>query len=415
MDARHVTPADDFDPLATDDPAAVYAEFERMRREVPVARTSAYGGYWALTRYADVRDAAADSQLFISSVRAVVPSDPRGLRRPPLNFDAPRHTPYRRALDRTLQRARIERLEPALRTHARRELRPLLEAGEGDFASGFGSIFPAWVTAEWLNLDPGIAPVLARTAAEWVDGWRRQDGDLVTARSEQMYDIARRLVADRASAPRAVDDDPASSLLAERDEEGGGLDPDQIVAALRQSLVVGMVAPPILLGAIVLHLARDRTLQDRLRADPALIPAAIEEFVRLYSPYRGFARTVSRSVEIGGRRIEPGEPVTLAYAAANRDPAMFESPAEFRLDRENIAQHLGFGRGRHACVGMPLARLSLQIAVGELLAATSWFDADEPPGTGARMPEVGPTTVTIRLAPAGDASGAAERGTLEAP
>jgi cytochrome P450 len=314
-----------------------------------------------------------------------------------------------------LQRARIDRLEPALRAHARRELRPLLDAGTGDFASGFGSLFPAWVTSEWLNLDPEIAPVLARTASEWVDGWRRQDGELVTARSEQMYDIARSLVADRSAAPRAVDDDPASSLLAERDEEGRGLEPDQIVAALRQSLVVGMVAPPILLGAIVLHLARDRELQDRLRAELDLIPAAVEEFVRLYSPYRGFARTVSRPVEIAGRLIEPGEPVTLAYAAANRDPDAFASPSEFRLDRPNIAQHLGFGRGRHACVGMPLARLSLQVGLSELLAATSWFDAEEPPGTGARMPEVGPTAVPIRLAPAASAADAADRGTLEAP
>jgi len=391
---------DDFDPGTTDSPAAVYAEFDRLRREAPVARTSALGGYWALTRYDDVRDAAADSRLFISSVKAVVPSDPRGLRRPPLNFDAPRHTPYRRALDRTLQRRRLERLEPALRGHARRELGPLLAAGSGDVASGFGSIFPAWVTAEWLNLEPEIAPVLAATAAEWVDGWRRLDAETVTARSERMYEIARRLVADRAANPRPVEEDPASSLLAERDDDGSALEPDQIVGALRQSLVVGMVAPPILLGAIVLHLGRDRDLQDRLRADLSLVPAAFEEFVRLYSPYRGFARTVSEPTVLHGRRIEPGEPVTLAYAAANRDPAVFERPDEFVLDRPNIAQHLGFGRGRHACVGMPLARLSLTIAVTELLAATAWFDAEEPPGTGARMPEVGPTSVLVRVQPA---------------
>lgn len=388
---------DDFDPMVSEAPSDVYAEFDRLRREAPVAWTSALGGYWAFTRYADVVAAASDSRLYISSVKAVVPSDPRGLRRPPLNFDAPRHTPYRRALDRTLQRRRIERIEPALHVHARRELQPLLDAGEGDFASGFGSIFPAWVTAEWLNLEPEIAPVLARTASEWVDGWRRQDAQTVTAKSELMYGIARQLVADRSASPRPVEEDPASSLLAERDENGEGLDPEQIVGALRQSLVVGMVAPPILLGAIVQHLSRDRELQDRLRRDPALVPAAVEEFVRLYSPYRGFARTVSEPVDVGGRRIDPGEPITLAYAAANRDPEMFPEPTEFRLDRPNIAQHLGFGRGRHACVGMPLARLALRVAIEELLAATDDFEADEPPGTGARMPEVGPTAVPMRV------------------
>lgn len=100
----------------------------RLRRTCPVAHSSGYGGFWALTRHADVAAAASDPVTFISSVRAVVLSDPRGLRRPPLNYDAPAHTPYRRALDRTLQRARIERLEPRLRAHAARELTPLIEA-----------------------------------------------------------------------------------------------------------------------------------------------------------------------------------------------------------------------------------------------------------------------------------------------
>ena len=376
---------DDFGTVVDDEPAAVYAEFDRLRAEAPAAWTSTLGGYWALTRYDDVVAAASDSRRYISSVKAVVPSDPRGLRRPPLNFDAPRHTPYRRALDRTLQRKRLERLEPALRAHARRELGTLLEAGEGDVASGFGSIYPAWVTAEWLNLEPGTAPVLAATASEWVDGWRRQDAETVTAKSELMYGIARRLVADRGVEPRPVEEDPASSLLAERDEAGEGLDPEQIVGALRQSLVVGMVAPPILLGAILLHLGADRELQARLRAEPDLVPEAFEEFVRLYSPYRGFARTVAEPVELHGRTISPGEPVTL------------ESPGEFRLGRPNLAQHLGFGRGRHACVGMPLARLSLRIALEEVLAATRDFEASAPPGTGARMPEVGPTSVWMRV------------------
>jgi cytochrome P450 len=126
---------------------------------------------------------------------------------------------------------------------------------------------------------------------------------------------------------------------------------------LRQSLVVGMVAPPIMIGGICAHLSRDQALQSQLRSDPSLLPAAIEEFVRLYNPYRGFARTVSKPVHLHGQTIEPGTPVTMTYCAANRDPEVFERPHEFLMGRENIAQHLGFGRGRHRCVGQPLAKL----------------------------------------------------------
>lgn len=126
---------------------------------------------------------------------------------------------------------------------------------------------------------------------------------------------------------------------------------------LRQSLVVGVVAPPILIGSICKHLSDDKALQARLRSDESLIPASMEEFVRLYSPYRGFSRTASKEVHLHGQTVRPGEPITLHYTSANRDPEVFDNPDEFVLGRPNIAAHMGFGRGRHRCAGMPLARM----------------------------------------------------------
>ncbi|MFC7111171.1 cytochrome P450 [Nonomuraea rubra] len=389
---------DDFDPEAAGSVEESLAMYARLRSSCPVARSSRHGGFWALTRYADVAAAASDPVTFISSVRAVVPSDPRGLRRPPLNYDAPAHTPYRRALDRTLQRARIDRLEPRLRAHAARELTPLVERGGGDIAQEFGAVFPAWVTTEWLNLDPHLAPELAATAARWVRAWRDLDREVVNETSERMYAMARDLVRDRRAAPRPVEEDPASSLLAER-PGGRPLEAEHIVGALRQCLVVGMVAPPILLGSICVHLARHRELQSELRARPELLPAALEEFLRLFTPYRGFARTVSAEIELHGRRIRPGEPVTLVYASANRDEAVFPDPDTFVQGRPNIAAHLAFGRGRHACAGMPLARLSMRLALEELLRRTSAIEAGGPVES-ARMPEIGAVSVPVRLRPA---------------
>lgn len=386
----------DFDPGESDLPEDVHRQYRRLRARCPVAYSTSYGGFWALSRHADVRATALDDATFISSVRAVVPSDPRGLRRPPLNYDAPAHTPFRQALERTLTRARLAHLEPRIREHAVAQLAPLLERGEGDIAQEFGARYPAWVTTEWLNLDSTEAPVLAQTAARWVNAWREQDRETVNTSSERMYDMARALVADRRARPRDPAGDPASSLLAER-AEGEPLPEEQIVGALRQSLVVGMVAPPIVIGSITTHLARDTELQNALRAERGLVPAALEEFLRLYAPYRGFARTVTHPVERAGREIRPGEPVTLAYASANRDERVFADPDDFRLDRDNIAEHLAFGRGRHRCPGAPLARMMLRIAVEELLAATTGFEATRP-GEGARMPELGVVSAPMRFA-----------------
>ncbi|MCK6068048.1 MULTISPECIES: cytochrome P450 [Microbacterium] len=390
--------ADDFDATAAESFDGAHENYRRLRDEAPVAYSSGYGGFYALTRFEDVEKAARDSTRFISSVRAVVPSDPRGIRRPPLNFDAPAHSPFRRALDRTLHHSRLERLAPRLRAHAEREIQPFLDAGTSDICRSFGTIYPAFTAAEWLNLDRDQVYRLASVSSDWVDAWRRQDGETVTARSNEMYDMARALVADRRANPRPVETDPASSLLAE-EYEGAPLAEELVVGALRQSLVVGLVAPPILLGGICVHLSRDQDLQSRLRADPALIPAALEEFIRLYTPYRGFARTVSEPVEVHGRLIEPGVPVTLVYASANRDERVFPDPDAFVLDRSNISRHMGFGRGRHRCVGMALARLSLRIALEVLLERTQSFDvAGEIEMT--RMPELGAQSVPLRVVPA---------------
>lgn len=207
--------------------------------------------------------------------------------------------------------------------------------------------------------------------------------------------MARALVADRQVNPRAIETDPASSLLSE-EYEGAPLSEELVVGALRQSLVVGLVAPPILLGGICVHLARDQELQSRLRADLDLVPAAVEEFIRLYTPYRGFARTVSEPVHSHGRTITPGVPVTLVYASANRDERVFPDADTFILDRPNINRHLGFGRGRHRCVGMSLARMSMQIAVETILRCTQSIELDGPI-EATRMPELGVQSVPLRV------------------
>jgi cytochrome P450 len=182
-----------------------------------------------LLSYDDIKAAASDSATYISSVKAVIPSDPRGIRRPPLNFDAPNHTPYRTGLDRTLKPARIKRLEIALERHAEEELAVLLKRGEGNICTEFGAIYSAWVETEWLNLDKELAPKLATTAAAWVNAWRMQNGEEVTRNSEILYGIARQVLADRRENPRDPEEDPASSLLLEKEPSGKPLLEEHLV------------------------------------------------------------------------------------------------------------------------------------------------------------------------------------------
>jgi cytochrome P450 len=143
-------------------------------------------------------------------------------------------------------------------------------------------------------------------------------------------------------------------------------------------------------------LSRDQQLQQQLRERPDQIPAALEEFLRLYTPYRGFARTANKDVTVQARTIPKGEPIALVYASANRDEKIFEDAGSFRLDRPNINRHLAFGTGPHRCAGMPLARSELRIALEEILAGTEQFElCGEVKVT--RFPEIGALSVPLQF------------------
>jgi cytochrome P450 len=168
------------------------------------------------------------------------------------------------------------------------------------------------------------------------------------------------------------------------------------VGTIRQVLVVGIIAPTVLIGSICVHLSRDQRLQQRLRAHPSLVPAAIEEFLRLYTPYRGFARTAVRDVTIRGRTIPKARRSRSSTLPPNRDEEVFEDSEEFKLHRPNIRDSLAFGRGTHNCPGAALARLELAIALEELLSRTKQFELDGEI-VPTLMPEIGALHVPIRF------------------
>jgi cytochrome P450 len=255
------------------------------------------------------------------------------------------------------------------------------------------------VFGEWLGLTDAQTQVLWRTARAYVKAWESFDRSSVAVAAAQLAEMAAEVIAERRREPRDPEVDPTSSLLASRDDAGQPFPEVLLAGCVRQVLVVGLVAPPILLGSIAVHLARDVPLQRQLRADPSLLSDAVEEFLRLYTPYRGFARSAREEVELHGRLIRPGEPIALVYASANRDESVFPDADQFRLRRPNIRQHLAFGRGPHMCAGIALARQELRIALDELLRQTRHFEiCGELRMSG--MPEVGPISVPLRLQPA---------------
>lgn len=387
--------SNDFNPLVAETFDSPHAEYARLRQQCPVAHSEAWGGFWALTRHDDVAAAAADWRTFTTSKQNVVPKVAFTGRRPPLHLDPPEHTPYRRALAPLLGEKQVARLEPVIRDTSRRLLAAMVERGGGDIVADFSAPMPIATFAHWMNLAPDAVEQLTEAGRRYNIAVQSNDVEATKETSLYLYDMARGVIADRRAEPLPPEEDATSALLAAR-VDGEPLPDEMIVGTIRQVLVVGIIAPSVMIGSIAVHLGRDQALQSQLRADPTLVPAALEEFLRLYTPYRGFARTPLHDVTIRGRTIPKDEPIALIYASANRDAAVFPEPDQFRIDRPNIRDSIAFGRGPHMCVGAPLARLELTVALEELLAASPGFFLDGEPRQ-TRFPEIGALSVPVRF------------------
>jgi cytochrome P450 len=383
----------DFDPLQPETFDSPQDEYRRLRKECPVAHSDAWGGFWALMKHADVVEAATDSDMFITSKQNVVPKVAFTGRRPPLHLDPPEHTPYRKALNPLLSERRIKQFEPKIREICARLLDSMVAKKGGDICEEFSARMPIEVFAHWMNLPPAQADALAEVGRRYNIAVQSNDTDATKETSLKLYEMARDLVKHRKESPMDPSLDATSALLAAR-VDGEALPDEMIVGTIRQVLVVGIIAPTVVIGSIAVHLSRDRALQTRLREQPALIPAALEEFLRLYTPYRGFARTAKTDVCIRDRNIRAGEPIALVYASANRDEEVFENAEEFQLDRPNMKDSLAFGRGPHMCVGAALARLELVVAIQELLARTRGFSVSGEI-VPTRFPEIGALRVPL--------------------
>jgi cytochrome P450 len=384
----------DFDPDAPEDFDSPHAMFRDLRQRCPVAYSNSMVGFWAVTRYEDIVRVLMDWETFTTTVQNVVPRVATTLRRPPLNLDPPGNATYRNEITRLMTPAQLDLWRPRIANEVELLLKPLLAKGEGDICSDFSFILPIAILADFFRLPEDNARRIRIVGSEFNLALQRRDDANVRKYSDELYGIARELILSRKASPEDPDIDPISSLLAVR-VEGKALPDDLILGALRQFLMVGIVAPTTFIASAVVHLARNPELHERLRQNAALIPDAVEELLRLYTPYRGFARTARCDVQIGDRLIREGDVVAAVFTSGNRDEDVFENPDEFRLDRRKT-DLLTFGRGSHKCPGAPLARLLLEGAIEGIVKGTRRIEIIGAM-TMTNWPEYGPLSVPVRL------------------
>lgn len=368
---------------------AGYRAFEHWSMQPFLARAQAVApvffapeiGYWVVTRRADVEAILLDPGRFSASP-ALSPATPltdearailaAGLGAEPtqVNSDAPKHGRIRKVVAPWLNQKRFLALEP----EARRIARAMIDAWGGreevDLVADLTYEFPARV----LFLLMGIPEVDAPRIKRWAD-YRLllTFGDLGAEEqrrgAEDMVAYWRYcvdLVEDRKRRPRA--DDYASYLLTHVGPGEEGLTENEVASLVFGLLLAGHETTTNLSGNALHALLSDRPAWEAIRAEPGLIPNAVEEVLRHASSVVCWRRRAKEAVTVAGVAIPEGATLLLALGAANRDPAAVAEPDRFDIRREAARDHLSFGKGLHFCLGAPLARLEARILLEEVSA-----------------------------------------------
>jgi cytochrome P450 len=387
----------DFDPTSETARADPHTMYRQLRAQCPVARSDAFGGFWAATRRRDIERITTDPTTFSSRFGIIVPRNPASGRRPPMHYDPPEHTAFRIAINPSFRKDRLAWLEPVVRARADELVRHAVERADVDAFEDIASPLAATTVGRLMNLPDRLLEPMTTHAAMFERAQFDFDADAVEELNLTLYALSRELVAERRARPLDPREDMVSGLLAvDCDGDDERLD-ETVAGSVRQIIVAGHGAPALVLANAIGHLADDAALHDRLRREPERIADAVEELLRLHTPNQGFARTVMADVDIGGRVVPAGSMITIPYTSANRDEAVFDRPDEMILGRTE--RHLAFGYGVHVCPGAHLGRLQTRVAIEALLAHSSAIIRTGP-STFAPFPVYGPTHLPIRLDPA---------------
>lgn len=363
-------------PGFADDP---YPHYHRVRAEAPVYWSEALGA-WILTRYEDVLPTLRDHERFSSRGRMLAPLE----RLPPdvrarmgpleahfsvgmISSDPPDHTRLRRLVNTAFTPRVVASMRPRVQAVVDELLDAVRDRGSMDVIRDLAYPLPATVIAELLGASVDdrdrfkawSAGILAFQGSGRVDPavLDRSQGDLI-----EMRTFLSDLLARRRRAPR---DDLLTRLVAA--ESGGDkLGEAELLTLCVNLLTAGHETTTNLIGNGLLTLLRHPDQLARLRADPSLMPTAIEEMLRFESPLQRNPRRVAVDLRLGDQPLRRGDFVLQVLGAANRDPAQFPDPDRFDIARQPNG-HVGFGFGIHFCVGAPLARLEGAITIETVL------------------------------------------------
>jgi cytochrome P450 len=365
-----------FDPFEPGYVASPYDQYRRLREHDPVHWSPLLEG-WVLTRYDDVVALLRDSDVSVEldnarttgavehqrerQARSGRPSDTLVLR------DDPDHNRLRKLLQRPFGPRPVERLRAMVTDRVDAAMAELGPRGGMDVVADYAYPLPVAVFNEMLGLPDEDAP----RVRGWIQAVARMLDPVIDdeehARCQALMDEMFAYLDDQIEAKRAAPAADVLTALVQAEEDGDRLTRDELVAQVVTLYVAGHEPTMSLIGTGLLALLRHPDQFALLRAQPDLLPNAVNELLRYDGPNQFVRRIALRPMEIGGRQVAAGDVIYAAVGAANRDPARWPGPDQVRVDRPDAAHHLQFGSGVHHCLGAHLARLQAEVALGALV------------------------------------------------
>ncbi|QSE88157.1 cytochrome P450 [Rhodococcus pseudokoreensis] len=352
----------DFDHHSPDFAERPFRVLEELRNEAPIAWSTAHGGFWVVTDHEHVVDGLADYATFSSSSGPAIPDNPFGTRHIPVAMDPPVHSVYRKVLNDWYSKANITARTPQIEEMVRGIVSGLAERGSWDFVADLANVSPGAVTLGILGWNTERRLELLDVMTQALRNQASTDPDAIEQNAAGNRWIREQILTeadDRRATPR---DDLMTVLATQPIADGRPLTDEELCDCVVLLLLAGFHTTSGAFTALMTHLERHPDDKVRLQQDRDLIPNAIEEIIRIYSPATAHARKVTADTEFGGVRMREGDWTLFVNMAANHDPAAFSDPEAVDLDR-NRAKSVAFGWGVHRCLGLHLARLILRVEV----------------------------------------------------
>ncbi len=370
---------DFLDAAAWEDHDSVREQMRWLRENEPVywsPKTNA----WIITKFDDVVHISKQNRTFCSG-EGTRPRNPVKLAL--IDEDEPRHTRLRRLINRGFTPRRVMRLEAIFQEITRETLDKVAGKGECDFVDDIAVPLPLMLIAEMIGIRREDRELFHQWSDAMIGGAGNFDVPEIVQKATQAFmeysAYVTEVIDDRRKDPR---EDLVSILIGARDEgilnmperefsafddaKGSTTLPnDELVMMMVLLLVAGNETTRNGISGGMQLLIENPEQRKRLIEVPSLIPAAVEEMLRLTSPVLAFARTANQDTEVRGRAIRKGQRVLMLYPSANRDADIFENPDVFDIERH--PHHLAFGIGNHFCLGANLARMEMRVAFSQIL------------------------------------------------